>query len=249
MKKICLLLIIFAAAVSPGYALTLGQIDTFEDGTTQGWGVGNPAHPLPPINIASSGPAGDDDNYLLLRAISASAGPGSKLSVFNLDQWAGDYSAEGVGRIAMDVNNLGPDDLFLRVLVADPQGGPPNNIAFSADPIFVPAGSGWTHVEFSVEAADLIAALGSAADALSAATELRLYHNFVDAPPVPGTDSPQPVTAELGVDNIEALAAAPSVPDAGPTQWMLAGAVSLLILARCRVERAIPERRRTRLLQ
>jgi hypothetical protein len=229
MKRTGLLLLILSATVLAGRAVSLGQIDDFEDGTTQGWGVGDPAHPLPPINIASSGPGGANDNYLLVRSVGAIGGPGSRLSVFNLAQWGGDYTAEGVGAIAMDVSNFGPDDLFLRLLLADPNGGPPTTIAFSADAIQIPAGGGWTHVVFPVGPADLIAALGTVDDALQNATELRLYHRIDPAPVIPGATPP--VTAELGVDNIEALAAAP-VPDAGPTGWMLAGPAVLLFFSR-----------------
>ena len=41
-------------------AITLDQVDNFEDGTTQGWLVGllGAPHPAPPANIPDGGPLG-----------------------------------------------------------------------------------------------------------------------------------------------------------------------------------------------
>lgn len=89
-----------------------------------------------------------DDNYLLLTAVGGN-GPGNRLTVINASQWAGDYLAAGITGIWMDVINLGNSDLALRLLLEDPLGGPPTNVAFSSDPIAVPTGSGWKPVKFS----------------------------------------------------------------------------------------------------
>jgi hypothetical protein len=196
--------------VTPVAAVSLGQSDTFEDGTTQGWMVGllGSPHPAPPDNIASGGPAGVDDNYLLLTAVGGN-GPGSKLSVINLAQWAGDYPAAGVGAILMDVNNFGNSDLSLRLLVADPTGGPPTNLAFSTDPIFVPAQSGWQQVKFPFTASDLTAGSGSVNAALTQATELRIYHSTAAVFPSPVSPI-DPVVVQLGVDNIAAAVPLPA---------------------------------------
>jgi hypothetical protein len=183
-------------------AVDLGQIDTFEDGTTQGWITGGP-HPFPPVNISSGGPAGADDNYLLITAL-GTGGPGGRLASFNLSQWGGDYLAAGVTTIRMDVNNFGTADLSLRLLLADPMFGPPSNIAISSDAVLVPAGSGWTSVDFPVDLSSLIALAGDTTSALSGATELRLFHG-VD-PTFPGA----PIATTLGVDNIQAAVPEPS---------------------------------------
>jgi hypothetical protein len=183
-------------------AIDLGQIDTFEDGTTQGWITGGP-HPEPPINISSGGPAGADDNYLQITAL-GTGGPGGKLAAFNSNQWAGDYLAAGVTTIRMDVNNFGNEDLALRLLLSDPMFGPPTNIAVSSDAVLVPAGSGWLSVDFLVDASNLTALLGDTNSALSGATELRLFHS-------PDLNFPGPnVAARLGVDNIQAAVPEPS---------------------------------------
>ncbi len=194
----------------PAQAVTPGQIDTFEDGTTQGWItalLGMP-NPTPPVNMPTGGPAGVDDNFLLLTALGGN-GPGSRLSAINLAQWAGDYLAAGVNTISMDVNNLGSTDLSLRLMFADPTMGPPTNLAFT-DAILVPAGSGWTPISFFFTPANLTAGLGDVTTALTNTTEIRLYHS--PAPNFPNPVFPIPaVTTELGVDNIQAQAV-PEVP-------------------------------------
>lgn len=208
-----LLPLLLAVVAGRPYALTLGQVDDFEDGTTQGWTVGllGAAHPAPPVNFPSGGPLGTDDNYLRLTSLGGQ-GAGSRLTAINLNgQWAGDYTATGVHGIGMDIRNLGNSELSLRLLLADPAAGPPTNAAVSSDGIVLPPGSGWTSAFFPILPADLTAVVGSVGDALSGATELRLFHSTF--PGFPG----EPLVAELGVDNIRALAA--PVPE--PSAWML----------------------------
>ena len=198
-----------ALAIPATAAPVFGQVDDFEDGTTQGWtvAVGLPGtfHPLPPINVASGGPQGADDNYLLLRAIAGLGGAGSRMSVLNLSQWAGDYAAAGIQTIVMSAFNFGPDDLSLRLLFANPGAGPPTDIAISTDAIFLPAGSDWTALAFPVDVGSLTALTpGGVLPALTSATELRIFHNPAATFPGPGIGIPL-VTAELGIDDIQAL--------------------------------------------
>lgn len=188
-------------------ALTFGQIDTFEDGTTANWVVGviGGVHPAPPQNVADGGPDGAGDNYLRLTSFGGN-GPGSHLTVVNLTQWAGDYLGASINLITMHLINLGNTDLSIRLRFADPAGGPPNNVAIT-DSVQLPAGSGWQLVSFHVAPADLIALLGDTTLLLGATTELRIFHG--EAPAFPG----EPIAAQLGVDNI--LAFASEVPTAG----------------------------------
>lgn len=205
--------------------LQVGQRDTFEDGTTQGWGVG-PEHPMPPRNIATGGPAGADDNFLLLSALGG-PGAGGRMSVINAAQWTGNYRAAGIGSISMDLFNFGPNDLFIRLLLADPLMGPPTNAAISSDAIFLAAGGNWTHAVFSLGPDALTAVLGTVNGALTNATELRLFHNpdpFFNGPP----DSSPTVLANLGVDNIVAA------PEPA-TLWLCAsGLLALVAIGRRR---------------
>src|SRR5258708_12696293 len=54
--------------LSPGFAwgLSIGQKDTFQDGTTNGWGVSllDISSPTPPVNMAGGGPAGAAPTFL-----------------------------------------------------------------------------------------------------------------------------------------------------------------------------------------
>lgn len=182
-------------------AVVPNQIDTFEDGTTQGWVAGllGAPHPAPPANEPSGGPDGVDDNYLLVTSFGG-GGPGSKLVAINPAQWAGDYPASGVGAIAADLRNLGNTDLSIRLLVEDPGAGPPVNVAVT-QAVVLPAGSDWTHAEFSLEPGDLVAVLGAVEGALAGATAIRIFHN-----PDP-TFPPPSIAAQLGVDNVLAVPA------------------------------------------
>jgi hypothetical protein len=182
-------------------AVTLGQIDDFEDGTTQGWVVGiggMGTHPAPPAVVATGGPGGADDSYLLLTAIGG-FGAGGRFAVINASQWSGDYTTSGISGIAMQVNNVGVSDLSLRLLFEDPMGGPPSNAAISSEAIVVPAGSGWISILFPIAPDVMTAVFGSVPAALGNATAVRLFHG-ADAI-FPG----EPIVAQLGVDDIRAV--------------------------------------------
>lgn len=190
----------------PAHAVVAGQVDTFESGTTLGWGVGV-NHPVPPTILTTGGPAGAGDHYMLLQAI-GSGGPASRLAVHNGAQWAGDYTAAGITTVTMDVFNFGPSDLSLRLLF---DAGSPSitDRAWSTVPVLVPGGSGWRSVVFPVTAADLTPAPGSqVADALAGAVSVRLFHSTLSE--FPG----EPIVVTVGVDNITA------VPEP-TTAWLL----------------------------
>jgi hypothetical protein len=207
------------ALAAASQAVVLGQIDTFEDGTTQNWAVNllgqGGSHPFPPANIPTGGPFGADDNFLLMKSFGGS-GAGNRLVVLNPAQWSGDYTSAGVFGIEMDVNNFGPTDLKLRLLFENPIAGPPTDLAISSTAITVAAGSGWQKIVFSANPGDLTALLGSVGTVLSNTTLLRLYHG--DASGFPG----EPILGELGVDNILA------VPEPATMAALGLGALALL---------------------
>jgi len=195
------------------YGVTIGQVDNFEDGTTQNWiinvlGMGSP--PFPPVNVPTGGPAGVADNYLRLTSTGIPDTAGGRLvAVQYQHQWTGNYIAAGITAITMDVNNLGTSDLYLRLLIADPMDAPPANEAFSIAPIFLPAGSGWRAVTFPVGPGFFTADAGTVTAALSNATELRVFNS---APVITGSPAPPFVAAVLGVDNITAIGTA-AIPE------------------------------------
>ena len=181
-------------------AALIGQVDNFEDGTTQGWVVGlglGASHPSPPINVATGGPLGADDNYLRLTAVGG-AGAGNRLTVINIDQWSGDYTAAGISAISMDLRNLGTTDLNIRLYVEDPIGGPPTDAAVTG-PVLLPSGGDWTHAEFLIDSFSLTGLQGNVDTLLTNVTSLRIFHSPLAVFPGP------PIIAQLGVDNITAV--------------------------------------------
>jgi hypothetical protein len=183
----------------PAFAVTLGQIDTFATGATAGWRVG-PAHPLPPSIVATGGPAGAGDRYLLQQAIGGS-GPASHLAIENRAQWAGNYTAAGITALTMDVANFGDTDLSLRLLFDTFDGAR----AWSTVPLAVPAGSGWQSLYFPIGPNDLNIQGGAGIGAgLSQVVAIRIFHST--SPGFPG----EAIVARIGIDNISAVPEPPA---------------------------------------
>lgn len=147
-QRLCLLLMASLVAVAPVAAVTLGQLDDFQDGTTQGWGSG-PPNPNPPVNAPDVGPEGPGDDSLMIRS-TGGGGPGSRFVAFNKAQWQGDYLAVGVSMIVLDVKNIGSTTLQMRVAVEGLGGRFVTTLAVPVSP-----GSDWQTIELSIEPGDL----------------------------------------------------------------------------------------------
>lgn len=200
------------------HAITLGQVDDFEDSSVANWDSGG----TPVSNIATGGPAGLNDNYLELET-SSEAGPGSKAGIRNLSQWLGDYTSAGVTSIRVDLNNLSSEALEIRILI-DGDGG-----AFTSTSAFaLSANSGWVTATFDMTASGLTAVGGSTlADTLGNVTNF-LFHHDPGTPDGFGPTVPSvPVGTQVGFDNIAA------VPEPG-TITLLAVGVGTLALRRRR---------------
>ena len=98
---LALMLCLFSPRLSQ--ALSIGQIDDFQDNTTQNWTNGGDGAP-PVLNIPNGGPGGMGDHYIQVTS-NGGGGPGSRLTTFNRDQWLGDYISAGVTGIEMDLQN------------------------------------------------------------------------------------------------------------------------------------------------
>jgi hypothetical protein len=205
------LLIAIAFVPSKASGASIGIKDTFQDGTTDGWfaggGPGGGVPPVPPHVVATGGPEGAGDQFLQITSNGVTGTPGSRLVALNAAQWAGDYLAAGITAIGMDLKNLGPTQLTIRLLFEDPIPGPPANEGVTTVGVVLPVGSDWTHVAFAISPADLTMFFGSANAVLHNTTVLRI----IDSPtPV----EPVTILGQLGVDNIEATgAAAAAVPE------------------------------------
>jgi hypothetical protein len=202
-------------------ALSVGQIDTFQDGTLQDWQMGNSITTADHMtNIADGGPAGIGDSYLKVTPISTELSGGNRLTFFNRVQWKGDYIAAGITAIAMDVNNFSSTEaLNLRLGInggfIDPSGTSIIGGVFSTAASFtLESGSGWTRVVFSLRPEDLIAVdparssnvMGNDVMAtLARVSELRLLNSAT--PDWSGL----PVDAIVGFDNIQAVPLPPAL--------------------------------------
>jgi len=219
-RLLCLAAIGVVALAPPAVAITTGQIDDFQDGTTQGWGT--PAvNPVPPIVVADVGPAGAGDDSLEIRS-TGTFGAGSRLVAMNTLQWTGDYTAAGVTMVVADLNNIGSTSLSVR-LGFDGAGG-----QFSSTlPAALAPGSGWQMAAFPVEAGDLTSVGGADVDAtLADVTELRILHA---ANPAFIADV---IEAQLLVDNIVA------VPEPSVLPLIAVGSACLIALQRLRSPKA-----------
>jgi hypothetical protein len=194
--------ILMVAELAPvARAAVIGQVDTFQDGTTDGWFAGGlgmgQIPPNPPHVVPSGGPAGVGDQYLVITS-QGGTGAGSRLVAINGAQWAGDYLAAGISFISADLKNLGTTDLTIRLLFEDPMGGPPVDEAVTTFGAFLPVGSDWTHVVFAITPGDLTVVTGSVTAVLSNTTLLRIIDS-----PTPG--DAVTIAGVLGVDNIAAV--------------------------------------------
>ena len=203
-------------AWTPSGAATLGQVDDFEDGTVMGWTEGV-VSPNPPTNQPNGGPAGAGDNYLLNNS-AGGLGAGSRLVMFNVTQWAGNYPAAGVTRIDLQMANFGATTLHMRIAI---QGGVLGTRYASATAVALPADGVWYSASFGLTSADLtnVGGLSTLADVLASVSTLRILS--ASAGPAWQGDA---IVASLGVDNIQAAGAGgpPPVPDGSFGSPMLA---------------------------
>jgi hypothetical protein len=192
-----------------------GQIDDFENGTTQGWTEGG--SPNEPTNRASGGPEGANDNYLR-NVSSGSSGAGGKMIMFNRSQWTGDYIAAEIVSIRMWLINEGNTAMQIRIAI---NSG--NTWFASTNGFALPAGGDWSQATFELNGNALTRVAGSASRAtvLGDVEELRILS--ANAPNFRGSQ----ISATLGVDDIEAVGAPQPPPPPPPPPKKFLDLVSL----------------------
>jgi hypothetical protein len=197
----------------------LGQVDTFENNTSQGWMIGNPLARNPPVTdpftppaiVPTGGPAGAGDHFLLLTADDVRAG--GRLTVFNRQQWAGNFLSAGVNAVELELKNFGTTNLSIRIAIKAGIGiGSPGYS--STVPFDLPPDGQWHQALFQLDAASLtpIGAAPPLDVLLSNVAEFRILNSA--RPALNGDD----VTAQLGIDEIRAL----EVPELGSLALFLA---------------------------
>jgi hypothetical protein len=214
-------------------AVAVGQVDDFQDGTTENWfagGLGLGQVPPVPLYVATTGgPSGAGDQFLIVTSQGGS-GPGSRLVAINGTQWAGNYLLSGVEAIGMDLRNLGSSNLTIRLQINDAIGGNfPTNEVVTTLGVVLPAGDIWTHAVFPLALNGLTTIYGDASLALSQATFLRVLYSPTPAEAVP-------IAGVLGVDNINTV----PVPEPSSIVLAITGLIALGV-ARRRREHPRPE--------
>ena len=209
---LALTILVFAPSTSRG--ITLGQIDTFEDGTKDGWTAG------PVIQSTLGGPGGASDHYLILKPGVSTA---TMLLQFENDsQWTGNYLAAGVTRIEMDLINPSSSAMSMRIAIANGGiGGYTSSTAYT-----LPPDNQWHHAIF-----------GLTADSLTAGTSPPPLNDFLAN--VSGFfiyDSRDLFFADLGptgfgIDNVHAI------PEPASISILLSGIVGIALLRRRRTKR------------
>jgi len=180
--------------------VVVGQSDTFQDGTTQSWTKGAISS-IPPTNVATGGPAGAGDRYMNVTSIGG-GGADSKLVFFNQQQWGGGktYSLLITG-LSMDLDNLGPTPLTIRVAFQDI-----NFNQYSTAGFALPADHVWHHTVFSLTDANMTVLSGVQPFSTALATGIQTVRILHAASPAFSGDT---IAAQLGVDNITAISPVP----------------------------------------
>jgi len=186
------------AIASSTAAVEPGQVDDFEDGTVMDWSEGF-ISPNPPVNVPTGGPNGAGDTYLENTSDGGSLS-GSRMVMFNIAQWTGNYNAFGIApTITAHMANLGSNLLLMRVAVEGANGARYSSTDWNLiDPDAV-----WYEVEFEISESTmtLVEGSGSLGSTLDHVVELRILSSFT--PSWRGDK----VLAVLGADNITFAAA------------------------------------------
>ena len=198
--------LLFVAAISfaapaTSLGITLGQIDTFEDGTHQGWFAYPGTGSNPP-----NGPGGSVDHYLSTSA--PPSGSSGEIDVFNRSQWLGNYLAAGVTSVEMDLKNNNESfvtsPLQMRIAI---RSGSNVNVGYSSTTAYIlPRDDQWHHAVFSLKADSLTAvALENLSpppltDVLANVLEFHILNSSA-----PKTTGDTFIFGGLGIDNIRAV--------------------------------------------
>lgn len=196
-KTAALLFILMFARL--GRAITLGQIDTFQDGTTQWWDGAQPQ------NIPNGGPQGNGDSFLQITSFGGT-GSNSHLAAKNSAQWGGDYKAAGVTSIVANMCNFGSVTLEIRAVLFDF-----NNTRWTSTVSQnLAPGSGWQQKTFTLTQATMTRVQGTETFDFTSQNVLQLMFRHDAGSASSGGTS---IASSMGIDNILAVPepAAPAI--------------------------------------
>jgi hypothetical protein len=179
-------------------AIVVGQLDDFQDGTTQNWTNGG-VQGVPPIVNLDGGPGGAGDRFIQVTSLGGQ-GAGNRLTVFNRDQWLGDYIDQGVTSIELDLRNFSNVQLSIRIAFKQETG--PVVPGYVSQAFILAPNSGWVHAVFSLSMAAMIP-IDSPVDYNTFFSgdfqEARIINSI--NPDLNG----EPIAAQIGIDNIHAV--------------------------------------------
>ena len=201
--------LVFAFGATPARAIVNGQLDTFEDGTSEYWVNG-----FDDLAVSLGGPGGAADHFLLIGA-GGFSGFSSKLVGYNATQWTGNFIAAGVNAVEMDLKAISIDPisgisaLTIRIAFRSETGPLISKGAsgyVSSNSASIPVDGLWHHAVFNFSSLLPINSTNDGmppaplATFLTAPAEFRILH-LVNPNAVIGDI----VKASLGVDNIHAF--------------------------------------------
>ena len=176
----------------------IGRIDTFGDGTTQGWSGSYTGYTPLPMLVTSDGPAGPNDGFMEIST------NGFHLATRNHSRaWTGDYLSVGVQAVSLDLIHLTGDvDIRLRLSLFGP-GGMFSTVERTPS---LRGQAGWFRHTFGLTARDLVHVAdgtGRLEDTLRGVTKILIRHD--GATPSPPRSHPPHIIASVGIDNITAI--------------------------------------------
>jgi hypothetical protein len=189
-RKAAALVVALSSLAASSSAITLGQVDDFQDGTIQNWAGASPQN-------VDNGQGGAGDRYLRLVS-TGGFGQGSHMACYNPVQWAGDYTAAGVTSVAVDFKNEGATTLEMRAVMFGPLG----SRWVTNSSIVLPPDGIWRRFVFSLSEANMVQVLaGDTYQQVMSGCARFMFRHDPDAPSATGV----PVVATLGIDNVTAL--------------------------------------------
>ena len=199
------LVVLIASATAS--AISLSQVDDFNDGftDTEGWGTSFQGIQILP----DGGPAGTGDGFLSYTSVGG-FGANSRMVLPNEgNQWAGDYAALGVEALSLDLRNSGNSQFDMRLAI-----GNSDTWYATTTPTIVPAGTDWQTLTFDLSDSVLSLVGGgpsTVAQVLSDVQEIR-FLSSVALPTIGSGGKPRgdQLSGTIGIDNVRVAIPEPS---------------------------------------